>query len=84
MRLKNTYALNRFIEAVDKCKGDVLLKSQCGDEFNLKSTISQYIALGALLREEGENLELFCSNKEDEAFFLDFFQEFPETLSVSE
>lgn len=53
---------------------------QEGNKFNLKSVISQYIALGELLQEKGENLELFCAYPDDEQHFLKFFRENPEVL----
>ena len=49
------------------CTGDVILTSEYGDKYNLKSTLSQYIAIAALLGQHGEELELWCSNREDEA-----------------
>jgi hypothetical protein len=77
MRLKNIEEVNEFLATVDNCNGDVWLQSQYGDKFNLKSKLSQYIAMSALLRDEEEILELFCSLKEDEVKFLNFFFEHP-------
>lgn len=48
--------------------------------FVLKSTLSQYIAIAALLGQHGEELELWCSNREDEAKFLHMFQDNPEMM----
>ena len=80
MKLSNTKEIWEFKFAVSQCKGDVWLCSNEGDRFNLKSTVSQYIALAALLTEKGDNLELFCSLKEDEQYFFKFFKENPDTL----
>lgn len=77
MRLKNIEEVNDFLATVDSCNGDVWLTSQYGDKFNLKSKISQYIAMSALLRDKDEILELFCALKEDEVKFLNFFFEHP-------
>jgi hypothetical protein len=77
MRLKNIEEVNAFLATVDACKGDVWLQSQYGDKFNLKSKISQYIAMSALLRDKEEVLELFCAHQEDEAKFLKYFEEHP-------
>lgn len=79
MKIKNLKQLNDFIAAVNDCKGQVWLESTEGDRYNLKSQFSQYIALGALLSERGDWLELFCSDKEDERLFFKFFREHPET-----
>ena len=57
------------------CTGDVYLKSQDGDVFNLKSALSEYIALGQLLSEQGDNLELFADKREDEAKLISFLAE---------
>lgn len=77
MRLKNIEEVNAFLATVDACEGDVWLESQYGDKLNLKSKISQYIAMSALLRDKEEILELFCALKEDEVKFLNFFFEHP-------
>jgi hypothetical protein len=78
MKIKNIEEVNGFIEAVSKCNGDVWLVSPNEDKYNLKSSFTQYIALGKLLSEDGDNLELFCSLKEDEVNFFDYFRQFPE------
>lgn len=77
MRLKNIEEVNAFLATVDSCNGDVWLTSQYGDKFNLKSKISQYIAMSALLRDKDEVLELFCARKEDESKFMKYFEEHP-------
>lgn len=78
MRIKNIEEVNGFIEAVNKCKGDVWLVSPSDDKYNLKSNFTRYIALGELLSDHGDNMELFCSLKEDEANFFEYFHQFPE------
>lgn len=80
MRLKNISEIDNFIKVVNECTGDVWLESPAGDKFNLKSRFSQYIAIGSLINAEGENLELYCSNYEDEARLLKFFDENPSVL----
>ena len=60
MKLKNIKEVEQFRKVVHECEGDVYLKSQEGDVFNLKSALSEYIALGQLLGEQGDNLELFA------------------------
>ena len=77
MRLKNIEEVNEFLATVDTCNGDVWLESQYGDKFNLKSKLSQYIAMSALLRDTDEVLELFCARQEDEVKFVNFFFEHP-------
>lgn len=67
MKLNNIKDVQNFMAAVNACENDVFLKSQQGDVFNLKSSLSQYIAIGRLIEESGDDLELFAQTREDEA-----------------
>ena len=67
MKLTKIEQVNEFLSIVDSCKGDVTLRSLDGDIFNLKSKLSQYIAIA----------ELFCSDREDEGKFMQFLMENP-------
>lgn len=74
MILKNVKDIKALVAAVKKCKGDVILRSVDGkEEFNLKSTLSQYIAIGKLCEEHGDDYEVFCMNREDETYMIEFF-----------
>lgn len=73
MRLKNINDINDFLRIVDSCKGAVYLTSAQGDQIDLNSRMSQYVAIGALLGEHGDELELFCEDKTDEARFIGYF-----------
>ena len=79
MKLNNIKEVNELIETVRECKGNVWFKSIYGDCFNLKSVASVYIAIGILIRNHKNELELFCDNKSDEGLFLKFFKDNPET-----
>lgn len=78
MKLTKISQVEDFLQAVNKAKDNVWLTSIYGDKYNLKSLLSQYIAIGALLGDKGDELELFCDDKEDEALFLNFFYNHPE------
>lgn len=79
MLLKNVHDVDAFIAAVDHCRDDVLLRSVDGtEEFNLKSTLSRYIAIGRLCEEQGDSYEVFCMNVADENYMLRFFNEIQE------
>ena len=78
MKFSNIEQINDFLATVDKAKGDVYLLSLSGDKYNLKSKLSQYISIGALLSEQGDSLELYCDLKEDESYFLNFLFSHPE------
>ena len=75
MKFTNIDDVNAFLAVVDTCRGEVYLKSEQGDQFALKSKFSRYIAMGALLSEHGDELELFCEYKEDEPKLLRFLSE---------
>lgn len=77
MKIKNITDVETFLEVVNQCEGDVTLTSIYGDKFNLKSTLTQYVAVASLVGEHGEELELWCSNKNDEAKFLRMFYDNP-------
>lgn len=80
MKLTNINQIHSFLSIVDSCNGDVWLESKEGDKFNLKSPLSQYVAIGALLSNHGEDLELYCGDREDESKFFEFFESNPEAL----
>ena len=80
MRLRNIAEIDAFREAINEAKNNVWLESPEGNRINLKSELSQYVALGALLSEKGDNLELYCACKEDEYLFMKFFEEYPDTI----
>ena len=76
MLLKNARDINSLVEAVAKCSGDVLLRSVDGkEEFNLKSTLSQYIGIGRLCEEKGDQYEIFCMDRNDEGHMMQFFHD---------
>jgi hypothetical protein len=75
MRLTNLKNIQKFIDTVNSCEHGVYLKSLEGDVFNLKSSLSQYIAIGRLLEESGDTLELFAQTREDEALLLSMLNE---------
>ncbi len=74
--LKNIGDVNAFWATVDKCAGEVILRSASGDEeLNLKSVMSRYIAVAKLIEEHGDEYEIFCMNSADEHFFMEYFQQ---------
>lgn len=74
MLLKNVTDVEKFIAAVGRCRGDVILRSLDGrEEFNLKSVLSRYMAIGELCKDHGDQYEIYCMNKADEGYMLEFF-----------
>lgn len=78
MKIKNLKDVEEFLRVVNSCNGGVTLTSIYGDKINLKSKLSQYVAIAELLGKHGEELELWCDNKEDESKFLNMFALHPE------
>ncbi len=70
MKLNNIKDVQKFVAAINECEHGVYLKSLEGDVFNLKSSMSQYVAIGRLIEESGDSLELFADSREDEARLL--------------
>jgi hypothetical protein len=79
MKLNKIEEVEVFMALVDSCEGEVYLTSQYGDRYNLKSKLTQYLAVAQLLNKEND-LELWCDKKKDENKFLQFFKDYPETL----
>ncbi len=69
-----------FIRTVEKCKGDVFLRTAEGDCFNLKSRLSAIVGLAELIK-GGIIAEatLQCQLQEDETklFRFNLFREIP-------
>lgn len=80
MKITNIKHVEDFLTAVNKCKGGVKLTSKYGDVYNLKSKLSQFLAIAALLDKHGDELELWCDEEADEFNFHDFFINNPEVL----
>ena len=76
MLLKNSKDIHSLLDAIYHCNGDVILMSIDGSEtFNMKSVLSQYIAIARLCEEHGDEYEIFCMDKSDEGYMLQFFKE---------
>ena len=60
-----------LMKALDECKGDVILLTDEGDRFNLKSKLSQITGIMKLI--EGGivcNAKISCSDPDDEAMLF--------------
>lgn len=76
MLLKNIKDIEALVRAINECKGDVLLRSTVSnEEFNMKSQLSRYVAIGELCKEHGDEWEIFCMDRSDEGRMLQFFYE---------
>lgn len=77
MKFQKAIDVNDFLRTVETCEGEVWLESTRGDKYVLKSVFSRYIAMSALLSEQGDNLELFCQLPEDRVKFYKYFYDHP-------
>lgn len=62
-----------FIEAIDKCKGNVYLETEEGDCLNLKSKLCQFTGIAKLI--EGGMIAkatVRCENMEDDAMLFQY------------
>ena len=70
--------VDKFLDVLDTCKGNVNLVTREGDHLNLKSKLCQLVGLTKLI-EGGKIAEAFilCDNKDDETklFRFDLFGE---------
>ena len=74
--LKNMNNVNALMTAVASCTDSVLLKSADGrEEYNLKPALSLLIGIGHLCGEHGDEYEVFCTNRADEGYLLNFFRQ---------
>ena len=74
MKLRTITDIERFRNTINSCSGAVWLESAIGDKFDLKSVFSQYIAIGRLIEDHNEELEIFASLPEDGAKILAFLK----------
>lgn len=51
MKIKNIKHVETFLTVVNECKWEVTLTSVYGDKYNLKSSLTQYVVVAALLGE---------------------------------
>ena len=64
---------NKFIEALDTCKGDVFLETSEGDSLNLRSQLCQIMGIANIL--DGAKVSestIRCTNPEDESKLFRF------------
>lgn len=72
MKVRSAKEVEAFKDAINHCSKAVWLESSCGDKYDMKSTMSQYIGIAKLLEDEQEDLELFASAREDQVILMDF------------
>ena len=73
MKVMNITNVNALFGVIDACSGKVELVTNEGDRLNLKSKLSQYVALANVFSEgKIDELELIAYDPEDIKRLLDF------------
>lgn len=73
--------MEKLIQVIEKCKGDVYLETSEGDQLNLKSRLCQILGLSTILTStEIDEAWVRCTNPEDETMIFRFnlYGEMPE------
>lgn len=73
MKIMNISNVDDFFKVVDSCEGKVELISKEGDRLNLKSTLTQYVALAKVFSNGYiRELELVVHEANDVKKFMEF------------
>lgn len=73
MKIRSLEDVEAFKKVINECKGEVWLESVYGDKYNLKSALTQYVAIADLMRDNKGDLELFAQLPADESKLIEFF-----------
>ena len=73
MKIENIKDIDKFFAVLDKCKGKVELVTGEGDRLNLKSKLTQYVALAKCFSDGTiPEMELVVHEREDIDRLLEF------------
>lgn len=73
MKIQNVKDIDKFFNVVDSCEGRVELVTNEGDRLNLKSKLSQYVALAKAFSDgEIPEMELVVYERSDIDKFLNY------------
>lgn len=76
MKVTNITDVNGLFKVIEECKGKVELVTNEGDRLNLKSKLSQYVALANVFGDATiEELELIAYEQEDVKRLISFMYE---------
>ncbi len=66
MKINNITDIDKFFEVIDRCKGKVELVTSEGDQLNLKSKLTQYIAFMKLFSDAKiDSVEIVAHDQDD-------------------
>lgn len=73
MKVTNITNIDAFFKVIDACSGKVELVTNEGDRLNLKSKLSQYVALANVFSDgKIDELELVAYEKDDVSRLINF------------
>lgn len=73
MKITNIPDINDFFKVIDQCKGRVELTSTEGDRINMKSKLTQFVAMAQLMDATYvKELEIVASEPEDATRILEY------------
>jgi hypothetical protein len=75
MKITNKREVEAFQKAIDECKGKVWLVAPDGRRYDLKSDIERYLGIASLISDNGEEMELFTSDYNDEMIMMNLYGE---------
>ena len=76
MKLMNIQEIDAFKDVLHHARGSVWCEDMSGHHYDLRDEIEQYIAIGEMLKDPENGLELFASDKLTELELLGFFNRF--------
>ena len=76
MKVKNITDVEKFFKVIDECKGKVELVTDEGDRLNLKSKLTQYVALAKIFSDGViPEMELVAHEPEDMKLLIQYMME---------
>ena len=75
MKLYNISNIEKFCSVIDSCEGNVTMLDEKGDKLNLKSKLSQFVALSNVLGAEEKpiaEMEVLVDNPKDTIKLVEF------------
>ena len=74
MKIQNVKNIDKLFEVIGECKGKVELVTEEGDRLNLKSKLTQYVALAKIFSNDDiiKEMEIVAYEPEDTSKLVNF------------
>ena len=73
MKITTKQEVEAFQNAIDQCSGKVWLVAPNGKQYDLKSDVERYLGIASLISENGEDMELFTSDYNDDMIMMELY-----------